>query len=59
VDIEGRRECKVFGVGINSKAMRDKIGDILTEKSELKEEDIEVLDHLIKEGIFKRIKEIE
>ncbi len=36
-----------------------KIGDILAEKSELKEEDIDVLDHLIKEGIFKRIKEIE
>jgi len=36
-----------------------RIGDILAEKSELKEEDIEELDHLIKEGLFKRIKEIE
>ena len=30
-----------------------------TLKSELKEEDVEELDHLIKEGLFKRIKEIE
>ena len=36
-----------------------RIGDILAEKSKLKEEDIEELDHLIKEGLFKRIKEIE
>lgn len=36
-----------------------RIGDILVEKSELKEEDVEELDHLIKEGLFKRTKEIE
>ena len=35
-----------------------KIGDILTKKSELKEEDVEKLDHLIKKGLFKRLKEV-
>ena len=30
-----------------------KIGDILAEKSELKEEDVDELDHLIKKGLFK------
>jgi hypothetical protein len=33
--------------------------DILAEKSELKEGDIDELDHLIKEELFKRIKEVE
>jgi len=33
-----------------------KLGDLLTEKSELKKEDIDHLDHLIKEGLLERVR---
>lgn len=33
-----------------------KLGDILTEESQLKEEDIDELDHLVKKSLFKRLK---
>lgn len=32
------------------------LGDILTEESQLKEEDIDELDHLVKKSLFKRLK---
>ncbi|HEC88859.1 MAG TPA: hypothetical protein ENI52_06055 [Thermoplasmata archaeon] len=33
-----------------------KLGDLLTEKSELKKEDIDHLDHLIKKGLLERVR---
>ncbi len=33
-----------------------KVGDLLTEKSELKEKDIDQLDHLVKKELHKRIR---
>jgi len=33
-----------------------KLGDLLTEKSELKKGDIDHLDHLIKEGLLERVR---
>jgi len=39
-----------------NKILDIKIGDLLTENSKLKEEDVEKLDHLIKKRLFSRIK---
>ncbi len=41
---------------IINKLTEIKIGDLLAEKSELKEEDIDELDHVIKRALYKRIK---
>ncbi|PXF52920.1 MAG: hypothetical protein C4B56_03910 [Candidatus Methanophagaceae archaeon] len=57
--LKSKESVKFLESVLIQKLCEIKIGDILAEKSELKEEDIDVLDHLIKEGIFKRIKEIE
>ncbi len=57
--LERRADLKFFESVLIHKLCETKLGDLLAEKSKLKEEDIEELDHLIKEGLFKRIKEIE
>jgi len=57
--LKSEEDVKFLESVLIQKLCEIKIGDILAEKSELKEEDIEELDHLIKKGLFKRIKEVE
>ena len=57
--MKGKEDVKFLESVLIQKLCEIKIGDILAEKSELKEEAIEELDHLIKEELFKRIKEVE
>jgi hypothetical protein len=57
--LKGEEDVKFLESVLIQKLCEIKIGDILAEKSELKEEDVEKLDHLIKEGLFKKIKGIE
>ena len=57
--LKSEEDVKFLESVLIQKLCEIKIGDILAEKSELKEEDIDGLDHLIKEGLFKRMKEIE
>ena len=57
--LERKEDLKFFESVLIHKLCETKLGDLLAKKSELKEEDIEELDHLIKEGLFKRIKGIE
>jgi hypothetical protein len=53
--LKGKEDVKFLESVLIQKLCEIKIGDILAEKSELKEGDIDELDHLIKEGLFKRI----
>jgi len=57
--LKSEEDVKFLESVLVQKLCEIKIGDILTKKSELKEEDVEDLDHLIKKGLFKRIKEVE
>lgn len=57
--LKSEEDVKFLESVLVQKLCEIKIGDILTKKSELKEEDVEELDHLIKKGLFKRIKEVE
>jgi len=57
--LKRKEDVKFLESVLIQKLCEIRIGDILAEKSELKEDDVEDLDHLIKEGLFKRIKEIE
>jgi len=57
--LKRKEDVKFLESVLIQKLCEIRIGDILAEKSELKDDDVEDLDHLIKEGLFKRIKEIE
>ena len=57
--LKSEEDVKFLESVLVQKLCEIKIGDILTKKSELKEEDVEKLDHLIKKGLFKRLKEVE
>ena len=57
--LKGGEDVKFLESVLIQKLCEIKIGDILVEKNELKDEDVEELDHLIKEELFKRIKEVE
>ena len=57
--LKSEEDVKFLESVLVQKLCEIKIGDLLTKKSELKEEDVEELDHLIKKGLFKRIKEVE
>lgn len=57
--LESKEDAKFLESVLIQKLCEIKIGDILMEESKLKEKDIEKLDHLIKESLFKRIKGIE
>jgi predicted transcriptional regulator len=52
--LERKADLKFFESVLIHKLCETKLGDLLAEKSKLKEEDIEELDRLIKEGLFKR-----
>ena len=51
--LKGKEDVKFLESVLIQKLCEIKIGDILAEKSELKEGDIDELDHLIKEELFK------
>jgi len=57
MDIEKRGRPEVFFEEVVVEKMCEmRLGDLLTEKSELKEEEIDALDHLIKKRLFERVK---
>jgi len=57
--LESEEDLKFFESVLVHKLCETKLGDLLAEKSELKEEVIDEIDHLVKEGLFKRVKGIE
>ncbi|MGB2728530.1 MAG: hypothetical protein WBD09_08645 [Halobacteriota archaeon] len=57
--LEREEDLKFFESVLVHKLCETKLGDLLAEKSELKEEDVDDLDHLVKEGLFRKVKGIE
>ncbi len=54
--LKNRQGLKWVETAIINKLTEMNLGDLLAEKSELKEEDIDVIDHIIKKNLYKRIK---
>lgn len=54
--IQNKEDLKLVESSIINKLTEIKIGNLLAEKSKLKDEDIDELDHLIKDALYKKIK---
>ncbi|HDM36030.1 MAG TPA: hypothetical protein ENG09_02070 [Candidatus Syntrophoarchaeum butanivorans] len=54
--LKREEDLKFFEEVVVEKMCEMRLGDLLTEKSELKEEEIDALDHLIKKRLFERVK---
>jgi hypothetical protein len=57
--LKRKEDLRFFESVLIQKMCEIKLGDLLAEKSQLKEEDIDNLDHFIKERLYKRVKGIE
>ena len=54
--LKREEDLKFFEEVVVEKMCEMRLRDLLTEKSELKEEEIDALDHLIKKRLFERVK---
>ncbi|OFV65903.1 MAG: hypothetical protein SBU_001085 [Candidatus Syntrophoarchaeum butanivorans] len=54
--LKREEDLKFFEEVVVEKMCEMRLEDLLTEKSELKEEEIDALDHLIKKRLFERVK---
>ncbi len=54
--VKNKESLKWVESSIINKLTEIKIGNLLAEKSKLKEEDIDELDHVIKRALYKKIK---
>ena len=56
---ENEEDLKFIESVLVRKLCETKLGDLLAEKSELRADEISELDHLVKAGLFKRMKAVE
>mgnify|MGYP005619702429 CR=1 FL=1 len=56
---ENEEDLKFIESVLVRKLCETKLGDLLAEKSELRVDEISELDHLVKAGLFKRMKAVE
>jgi hypothetical protein len=54
--IKGRETVDLVTKSISNKLLEMEIGDWLAGSSSLKQDDVDELDHLIKKGLYKRVK---
>jgi hypothetical protein len=54
--IRGKETINLVEKSISNKLLDIEIGEILASKSSLKQEDINELDHIIKKGLYERVK---